>query len=304
MKIRKEIKIGTIAVIALVLFVWGYNFLKGKSLFSSDYILHAHYQNSGGITSSDPVILNGFRIGQVDKIKFAPENDGSLIVTLLITNKFPIPKNSIAKIVSTSITGTKGIEIFLGDASEYLSDGDAIRAELDPSMIDAFAKELMPLKEKFEDLIEQLDVTAESVNAILNEQSQQHLRASIENLKDITYMVAHQKNNIDAVMNNIKLFSSDLERSGKKLDHVLDNVSTITDDLSKSDISGTINQLQYTVVTMDSILKQIQTGNGTIGQLISDDILYKELIQTTEQLRALLEDIQRNPKKYVKFSIF
>jgi phospholipid/cholesterol/gamma-HCH transport system substrate-binding protein len=302
--IKKEVKIGLIAVAALALFIWGYNFLKGSSIFSSEYRLYAHYTNSNGISPSDPVILNGFKIGHVEKIKFDSNHDGSLIVSLIITNSFPIPDNSVAKIVSTNITGSKGVEIFIGNSTTYLSHGDSIRSELDPSLIDRLAKEIMPLKEKVENLVEQLSITAQSINDILNEQSRENIIKSIENLKYITNMVAGQKNNLDAVMTNAKSFTEELKQSSEHFDHIVANVSNITDDISQADISGAINQLQHTVATMDSLLLQIQSGNNTIGKLMTTDSLHNELTRSTEQLRMLLEDIRSNPKKYVKFSVF
>ena len=301
---KKEIKIGIIAVVALALFVWGYNFLKGTSIFSSEYRLYAHYANSSGISPSDPVILNGYKIGHVEKIKFNPNNDGSFIISLIITNSFPIPDNSVAKIVSTNITGSKGVEIFIGNTTKYLSHNDTIHAELDPSMIDRLAIEIMPLKEKVEGLVEQLSITSQSVNDILNEQSRQNIIESIDNLKVITGMAAHQKNNLDAIMTNAKSFTEDLKQSAEHFDHIVTNVSNITDDIVQADISGVIAQLQHTVATMDSLLLQIQSDDNTLGKLITTDSLHNELTRSTEQLRLLLEDVRKNPKKYVKFSVF
>jgi phospholipid/cholesterol/gamma-HCH transport system substrate-binding protein len=304
MKIRKEVKIGFIAVAALVVFVWGYNFLKGSSIFSNEYKLYAHYSNSSGLSSSDPIILNGYKIGQVERIKFNPSNDGSLIVSLIITSTFPIPDNSVAKIVSTNITGSKGVEIFMGNSTTYLSHGDTIHAELDPSMIEVLAKEIMPLKEKLENLIEQLDVTAQSINDVLNEQSRKNITESLENIRMITNMAANQRNNLDAIMSNAKSFTENLKQTTERFDHIVTNVSNVTDDISQADISGAIAQLQNTVATMDSILQQVQSGNNTIGMLMTTDSLHNELTRSTEQLRLLLEDIRLNPKKYVRFSVF
>ena len=304
MKIKKEVKIGAIAIATMALFFWGYNFLKGSSIFSSEYRLYAHYTNSSGISPSDPVILNGFKIGHVENIKFNPNYDGTLIVSLIITNSFPIPDNSVAKIVNTNIAGSKGVEIFMGSSSIYLSHGDTICAELDPSLIDRLTKEIIPLKEKIEKLVEQLSITAQSINDILNEQSRKDVIASIENLKNITNMVVNQKDNLDAIMNNAKTFTGELKQSAEHFDHIVTNVSNITDDISQADISGTISHLQHTIATMDSILQQLQSDDNTIGKLMTTDSLHNELTRSTEQLRLLLEDIRKNPKKYVKFSVF
>jgi phospholipid/cholesterol/gamma-HCH transport system substrate-binding protein len=304
MKIRKEIKIGAIAVISIVLFIWGYNFLKGSSLFASEYKIYAHYQKSGGIVQSDPVILNGFKIGQVDRIKFSPNNDGSLIVTLLMTNKFPLPSNSVAKIISTSITGSKGIDIILGNSETVLSDGDTIKAELDPSMIDALVQEVMPLKERFEDLIEQLQTTTKSVNNILNEESQAHLIATINNLQEISEALASQKSNLNNTMYHLNAFAQNLNSNSENLNLIMQNATDITTQIKQANVTETIDQLKQTIHSLNTVLSQLQQENSTVGQLIYSDTLHRELIRSNEQLQLLLEDVRNNPKKYIKLSLF
>lgn len=304
MKIRKEIKIGFVVLVAGLLLFWGVNFLKGSSVFSSDYLLYAHYKNVAGLGQSDPVILNGYKIGQVDNIKFAPEGDGSLIVTLKIVKQFPIPDNSVAKIVNTSITGSKGIEVFLGNSTSHLKDDDTIQSGTDNSLIDSIVEELMPLKDKIEFLVERLDRTAQSLNAILDEETQQNVIASLESFRVIMQTVAEQRHNINAIMGNARDLTGNLEEDRKKLSVILDNIAVITEDLSQANIAGTVNHLNQAVTAADSLLVQLQQGNGTLGQLMTDDALYSELTTATEQLRLLIEDVKQNPKKYVKLSLF
>ena len=112
------IKIGLIVVITLTAFFWGISFLKGKKLFTNDKIFYIKYENINGLQLSDPVLINGFKVGMVTGIKFNEDNSGSLIVQLLVENNFEIPKNSVAKLVSRDIMGSKGIEIELNKAEQ------------------------------------------------------------------------------------------------------------------------------------------------------------------------------------------
>src|SRR3982750_4002934 len=54
----------------------------------------------------------------------------------------------------------------------------------------------------------------------------------------------------------------------------------------------------------DSLMTKIQSGNGTLGMLATDSTLYRETTATVIQFRELLTDIQANPKKYLKISVF
>jgi phospholipid/cholesterol/gamma-HCH transport system substrate-binding protein len=162
----------------------------------------------------------------------------------------------------------------------------------------------MPLKEKLEELIENLSVTSQSINAILNEESQENIIESIANLRRITTMIANQKGNLDEIMDNTKSFTGDLKHSSERFDHIVTNISNITDGVAQAEIAGTVNNLQNTIATMDSLLLKIQKDDNTLGMLVNSDSLHNELTRSTEQLRLLLEDIRKNPKRYLKFSVF
>ncbi|MDR0364321.1 MAG: MlaD family protein [Bacteroidales bacterium] len=304
MKIRKEFKIGITILVAAILLFWGINFLKGSTMFSSEYILHAHYNNVSGLLQTNPVMLNGYKIGQVEKIQFSPDNDGTLLVSLKINNSFPIPDNSIAKIINTSITGSKGIEIVLGNSLEALKHDDAIQSGVDISVIDSVVEELMPLKDQLSYLMESFSETTKSINAILGEETQQNLIDGIESLSIIMETVADQRGNINTIMNNARMLTANLEQDRQQLSKILGDVSVVTEDLTKMNLSATINNLDKTIASVDSLVSLIQTGDGTVGKLLTDGALYDELTQTSKQLKLLLEDVQANPKKYVKFSLF
>lgn len=195
-------------------------------------------------------------------------------------------------------------QVVLGTSPKALRHNDVVQSGVDPSMIDSIVDELLPLKDQLSYLMESLNVTATSINAILNEETQQNLIASLESLSVIMETVANQRGNINAIMNNAKILTANLEQDRQKLSEILSDVSIFTEDLTKTNLSATLHNLDKTITSVDSLIALVQKGDGTIGKLLTDDALYDELTQTGEQLKLLLEDVKANPKKYVKFSLF
>ena len=133
---------------ALAALIWGLNYLKGKDIFTSRNRYYAVYQNVDGLVSSNPVFKNGYRIGIVNSIDFMPDKSGNLVVTLLIDNDVFVSKNSVAKIFSSDLIGTKAMRIDLGTDLQPLNDEDTIHAELEFSLAQQVGKQMGPIKDK------------------------------------------------------------------------------------------------------------------------------------------------------------
>ena len=111
MKIRKEVKVGIVTTLAIACFIYGFNFLKGKNLFSSQRKFYAVYNDIDGLVEANPLMINGFKVGLVGAIKLANDTTGNIIVTLLLDNDVNVPKNSVAKVVSSDILGSKAVQL-------------------------------------------------------------------------------------------------------------------------------------------------------------------------------------------------
>lgn len=110
MKISNEVKVGIAVVITIAGLIWGLNYLKGTDLFATTNKYFVVYNNVNGIVKSNPVIMNGYKIGQVDKIEYTKDKSGRLVVTLKIDDNIFVPKSSNAVIVSSDLLGSKAIE--------------------------------------------------------------------------------------------------------------------------------------------------------------------------------------------------
>jgi phospholipid/cholesterol/gamma-HCH transport system substrate-binding protein len=300
LKVSREIKTAILVITSIILFIWGYSFLKGKNLFDNSNKLFVVYENVAGLAPSAPVTLNGLTIGKVNSISINP--DGKLLVELHITTDFPIAKTSIAEIYDSGLVGGRQIAIKpnLLDKN-YTVSGDYLQASSKLGLTDALAQQLEPLQAKIQQLLENADVLFSNVNDILDTQTRQNLKNSIASLnttlsefsvasKNINGLLAENKSNLNNTLNNV--------------DKVSGNFATISDSLAKANLGQTVRNLEKTLAKVDKIMAELEQGNGTMGKLIKDETMYTNFAKTSKELELLLQDLRLNPTRYVNVSLF
>ncbi len=315
MKYKKEIGIGFIFIFALALFIWGFNFLKGFNLFKEQRVVYAVYERVGGLNRANPVSINGLKVGQVSDIFFEPGFSGNIIVEISFESQIPIPRNSIALIFSSDLMGSKAINLQLGNDSIYINSGDTLNTRIEASLKEAVNQQIQPLKAKAEELILSIDSVVTVIKSIFNEKAKENLSnslASIQqtfaNLESASYnldtLVSSQKTRLAQIMFNLESITNTLRENEGNIDNILTNFSTLSDSLAKADIPETFAKINSVVGEVAEIVEKINNGEGSIGMLVNDENLYKDLQKSAEQLHLLMEDIRLNPKRYVRFSLF
>lgn len=315
-KVRTEIKVGLIFVIAIAIMVWGIMYLKGTEIFKPRTIIYAVYDKVSGLVPSNSVTINGLQVGQVKSLYFSKKNPGKIIAVLYLTDtSLPIPKNSVAKIFSSDLIGSKEVAIMLGDSKEYIKDGDTLNSITEATLTEEVNQQLAPLKKKVENLILSIDTLATVMNQVLNANTRDNLVVAIEHIKESLQNLAHttynldtlmdtQKDNLAAIISNIESITTNLSRNNGQITNILTNFSNISDSLVRSNIPGTVQQLNKTLTDVNTVINKINRGEGSLGLLVNDQNLYKEVEKTARDLNLLLEDIKANPKKYLKVSVF
>jgi phospholipid/cholesterol/gamma-HCH transport system substrate-binding protein len=282
------------------MFLWGYNFLKGKNLFDSSNKLYVVYENVAGLATSAPVTLNGLTIGKVNSITINP--DGKLLVELHITTDFPISKSSIAEIYDSGIVGGRQIAIKpnLLDKN-YTVSGDYLQASSKLGLTDALAQQLEPLQAKIQELLENADVLFTNVNDILDSNTRKNLKNSIASLDATLAEFSVASKNINELIATNK---SNLNSMVSKFDKTAGNFAQISDSLAKSNLGQTVRNLEKTLANVDKIMAELEQGKGTMGKLIKDDALYTNFSKTSKELELLLQDVRLHPTRYVNVSLF
>ena len=302
-------------MLALGLLYWGFNFLKGEDVFSRERVYVAVYSNVGGIGKANPVFINGLRVGQVRDMYFQSETTSEVVVEMIITNPVPIPKNSVANIFDADLLGSKAIEISLGNSSELAVSGDTLIASKEISLKDQVSKQLEPLKDKAEQLMLSIDTMLIGLNQLFDKSNTANISKSVEyiansfqNLESTTAtldsMMTEQKRRIGQILVNTESISQNLADNGERFNNIMTNLSSFSDSLSQTNFKSTINSANKALEDVAAIMKKINEGEGSLGLLVNDDSLYIGLAKSSRDLNLLLEDIRKNPKKYVKVSVF
>ena len=300
MKVSREIKTAVLVIISIILFIWGYNFLKGKNLFDNSTKLFVVYENVAGLAPSAPVTLNGLTIGKVNSISINP--DGKLLVELHITTDFPIAKTSIAEIYDSGLVGGRQIAIKpnLLDKN-YTVSGDYLQASSKLGLTDALAQQLEPLQAKIQQLLENADVLFTNINDILDTQTRQNLKSSIASLNTTLSEFSVASKHINEILAENK---SKLNSTLKNVDKVSGNFATISDSLAKANLGQTVKNLEKTLANVDKIMAELEQGKGTMGKLMKDETMYTNFSKTSKELELLLQDLRLNPTRYVNVSLF
>ncbi len=316
MKVSKELKIGIVVICAIAAFIWGLNFLKGSNLFSHKYALYAVYPKIDNIIPATPLLISGYKIGQVTEISLI--NKGSkkqVLLKFLLTENVDIPKHSIARAISSDLLGSKAIEVIFSDNTEFVKNGDTLIAETEQGIKESFNKQIAPIQAKAEKLIGSIDSVMSVVNSVLNTKTRKNIDESFEgvrrailSLEQTAYkmddLIGSEKAKISSIMSNLNQITTNLNKNGQKIDNVINNISNMTDSLAKAQIKDAIENADKSLKELNKLLTKINEGQGTIGKLAKNDSLYNNLNKSSEDLDKLLKDLRINPERYIHFSVF
>lgn len=307
-KISNEVKVGVTALLTIAVFILLYNFLKGKDLFRSTAHYYAVYDKVGGLQESSPVEINGYRVGVVQSIRFIDAFSGKLLVEFSVEKDFKLPVNTSAEIVPVSLLGGMKVQFVYGNGPGTYSEGDTIRGNLAEQLLDKVGSELLPVKDKLSNLIVGLDSVVSSVNKVLDDDLKKDLNGTLANLNNITgsldKIVGSKEAELKTTLDNLKTFSQMLADNSDKLNGTFRNLETISDTLAAADIYSAVSNLKASLEKAALLLDKLNKGEGTAGQLLTNDTLYANLSNSLESLNMLLQDLKANPNKYVHFSLF
>jgi phospholipid/cholesterol/gamma-HCH transport system substrate-binding protein len=314
-KLTKEVKVGIVTTIAIGCFIYGFNFLKGKDFFSTQRKFYAVYQDIDGLVDANPMLINGFRVGMVGDIELMNDGSGKVLVTLVLDDEVNVPKNSIARVVSSDLLGSKAIQLVLGTGTDYAESGDTLVASQEDNLKQAVNKTIAPLQKKAEGLISSIDSVMVVVQQVFNESARQNLAKSFENIKDaiaslettsyrLDTLVNSEKAKISSILSKINHLAGTLDENSGKLANVINNFSNISDSLAQSNLKQAINNADVALSQASSIMTKINKGEGSLGLLVNNDSLYRKLDKSSEDLDKLLKDLRINPERYVHISVF
>ena len=301
MSLSKELRAVLIILFGVFLFLLGYNFLNGTSLFKKEKSLYATYDNVEGLQVGTKVTVNGLSVGKVAKIDFLP-NSSQILVSFTIRNDVVFSKNSVAELYEAGLIGGKSIAIHpVYDNFTKFKSGDTLKSSVKPGLTDVVNQQIAPLQQKLEKVLTNADSLFSGVNNVLNSEGKNNLSVTLQNLSSavksadellsrFNYTSKNQNKNINKIITNLATVS--------------ENLNKITDSLSSTNLRKTIYNFEKLSSNFNNILLEIKSGNGTLNKLLYEDSLYQNLKNSSDAIEKLLRDLKSNPKRYVHFSLF
>ncbi|MCF6357718.1 MAG: MlaD family protein [Draconibacterium sp.] len=313
MRLSKYTKLGILIIVSIALLIWGLSYLKGNDIFKQNNAYHVVYERIDGLVESSKVTMNGYQIGQVKSINFAPDNSGKLIVTFIADAAFRIPLNSVAQIVSSDIMGTRSIKMIISNEIEVYLPYDTIPGAVETDLKEQVSMQILPIKNKAEQLLSTIDSAITVLTIIFNEDARQNLSKSfaninqtIENIEkttaDLQNIVATEKSSIKNIITNIEDITTTFNNNTKVLETTIQNLASFSDTLANISISPVLTNISEASEQILLILQKLNSDESTAGLLLNDDKLYKSITDLSENLSFLITDIQANPKRYLHFS--
>ena len=311
---KAELKIGVIGIFSIFLLIWGISFLKGNNIFENSNEYYSIYKNIDGLESSAPVRINGLTVGNVTEIYFHPNSSGDIIVKFTLNNDIKFPRNSIAKIYNSDIMGTKAVKLIYGNSNFFACAGDTLYSEIEDGLKDEVNKQVLPLKNKAEELISSIDSVMTVITTVLDKDARESLSSSLRSLNRtfstmelamvrLDSVIYKNDIRVSNIIQNVESITTNLHNNNDIIARTLKNFEAISDSIAKSNIKSTINNLDKSLADFDKILQKIEKGEGTIGLLLNDKEMYNNLTSASNQLDLLIEDMKKYPKRYLTFSL-
>ncbi|WP_019948537.1 MlaD family protein [Hymenobacter aerophilus] len=300
----KEIKVALLGIVAVALLIFGFNFLKGSNILSSDRTYFAKYDNVDGLAVGNPVILNGVKVGQVKQMELLPDEANRVKVAVELQKGIVVGDSTVASL-SGSLLGSKTITLFLGRNSKVYDGGEELKSYTVASLTDAFQAKALPV-------LGTVDSTLTKVNAFLSKDARLSLQATLLNSQAATESLKNllllNQRNVNEITTNMARLTADLNKTSQKFDRIAANFAVLSDSLKDAPIGPAMRKLNATMTEAQSAVttlnRSLSDQQGSLGKLLSDSTLYRNLNATAASSNALISDLQANPKKYVHFSVF
>lgn len=294
-KLTREIRVGLMTVAAIFILYFGLNFLKGIDIFSPISYYYGIYEHVDGLVPSSPVFIKGYKVGQVEEIKYDFTSSTPFVVKISVSNDISLPEGTAIELFDDGLMGGKAIQLVNATGVKNKlqhQSGDTLQSQMGVGLLSQLSGDLMP---KIENIATQADSLLRSVRLLVDGKAVQNSLSSIEKTSaDLAVSSAALKkmmqNDMPGIIDDVNVLTGDFR--------------VISGNLKKIDFASTFNNVDLTIKDLNHITGQIKNSEGSLGLLVNDKSLYLNLSNTMSSADKLLIDLQKSPKRYVHFSLF
>lgn len=297
----KEVKIATVAIVGIVVLFFGLHFLKGMPVFSTDNVYYASFKDVNGLSASTPIYADGYQVGNVKSIIYNYQKSGNVLVEFQVDNDLRVPKGSTAEIESDMMGNVKMNILLANNPRERVEPGDTIQGNMNAGLMGS-VQQLVPT---IAAMLPKIDSILASVNMLLADPA---IKASLHNMETMSANLAVTSAGLNTLVaqanSKVPGLLAKVDYAMGKAGSTLNNTDKLTASLAQLDIATTMAKVDRTLDNVESVTRQLNSPNGTLGLLMNDQELYRNLNGTMRSADSLLIDLKAHPKRYVHFSLF
>jgi phospholipid/cholesterol/gamma-HCH transport system substrate-binding protein len=307
MKISNETKVGILTISGLTILILGFNFLKGRDIFKKTKKIYAVFNDLGSLSKSNEVKINGYVIGSVYELDAQDENVNGIVATINLTKNVNIPKDSKAYI-SAPLVGSSYLVIEKGKSTSYLKSGDTLATRVDNSIFDDVKAQMNPTLAGVRNSLDTLNMVLGNVNRVIGKENRDNLNQLLANLNkassSLTGFLDKDNGPLAKILGNAYSVTDNLKKSNDSITALFSNAKQFTDNLKKLDLQKTLDSVHQVLAELKSTIKNVNSTDGTLGNLINSRELYDRLNKAILSAELTLDDLRKDPKRYVSLSIF
>ncbi len=298
MRISKEARVAILAVVALAVLYFGFNYLKGRNFLSPNKTYYAVYQNVAGLGVSNPVLVSGVTVGRVSNINIIQGQANKIIVSIDVNNDIIVGDSAVA-LLTVDFLGSTTINLNPGKINSPVETNDTIIGAVDKNILDLLQDSAIPVADN-------ITVTIRRINTILDNfaGSSNDIKSIITNFKETSEgtkkLMGQMQVNIDSTMgilNNTLLSVNDLTRQMQPL---VAKYTELPDSIPFKELTSTLDQTTSTLKELQGTITKLNEGTGSASLMLNDDKLYNNLNKTIEDLDKLIIHFEEEPRHFLK----
>lgn len=294
---KSELIIGVSVIAAILILIFGIEYLKGINLFSPANFYYASYDNVSELEISAPVSINGYKVGQVRSIEFDYQKPGKIKVLLALNKNLRIPADSKAMLGSTLMSGSY-IDLHLGNDSRMLEIGSNIPTEESSNLMGAVTNDILP---SVSQIMPKVDSLLINLNNLTSDPA---LIASIQRLDEITANLAKTSASLNnTIGRDVPPILKNINKITLGVDTVVGNLGELSNQLKTLPLNSTLENVESLTANLNEFSVRLKDPNSTLGMLTSDPELYNKLNRVAADIDSLILDIKKNPKRYISIKL-
>ncbi len=297
---RPELQAGIAFILSVIIVIVGILWFKNFKIGAKKVKIQVEFPTTSGLLKGDPVEVRGVSSGEVDAIKYS---ERGAVVTMQISRKIPLHQDAQITIKDVGIMGQKMISVEPGTTRfPVVPDTALFHGTYEPG-IPEFITNMGQTVETFNRLGQRLDQLVAGVEA----NRKGNVGETLENIRVVTAelrsFLEETRGELAASVRNFNSASAGLNDA---LGSRSQEIGRIIDNAARASVrfDSTLAHLDRTAAGADSILSAVNSGKGSMGKIVNDEALYRELLDTVRETRALVTDMKEHPHRYLRVSVF